>query len=193
MSPWGNGWEWAPGPWPWDFPGRGSFLMPFSPSPSTSYLNSRPGFLGPGPMPWPWALRIGGMAEGRLMRRGSFMLPATGVSDQRGHPQQAQCQIYAQTFATDLSLDLYRILTSAQKARLLRGEVDSWETSPLNNSPLLTGLEKRYSPKCCFPIRISQLLLPKWCFTTSPEVAPRCHRPQNWGTPGGPKIHQKTV
>ena len=67
------------------------------------------------------------------------------------------------------------------------------ETSPLNNSPLLTGLEKRYSPKCCFPIGISPLLLPKWCFTTSPEEASRCHRPQNWETPGGPKIHQKTI
>ena len=32
-------------------------------------------------------------------------------------------------------------------AQGLRGEVDPWETSPLNNSPLLPGLEKRGLPK----------------------------------------------
>ena len=33
----------------------------------------------------------------------------------------------------------------------LRGEVDPWETLPLNNSPLLTALEKLLWPNVCFP------------------------------------------
>ena len=60
-------------------------------------------------------------------------------------------QIYAQTFATDLCLDLYRTLTSAQKARLLRGEVDPWETLPLNNPPFHWAWENALSQNSVFP------------------------------------------
>jgi hypothetical protein len=100
-------------------------------------------------------------------------------------------QIYAQTFATDLCLDLYRTLTSAQKARLLRGEVDPWETSPLNNSPLLTGLEKRYCQKCCFPIGISPLLVRKCHFPIPPEVSRHATAPRIGGPRGNPKSIKK--
>ena len=78
---------------------------------------------------------------------------------------------------------------SPKSQGLLRGEVDPWETSPLNNSPLLTGWEKRYFTKYCFPMRISPLMVPKWCLTTAPEVKPRCHR-FSFGEPQG---HPKSI
>ena len=40
---------------------------------------------------------------------------------------------------------------SKDNGMLLRGEVDPWETSSLNNSLLLLGLEKRSLQKLCFP------------------------------------------
>ena len=113
-------------------------------------------------------------------------LPACQTKgDIRSKLSARSMQIYAQTFATDLCLDLYRTLTSAQKAKLLRGEVDPWETSPLNNSPLLTGLEKRYCQKILFSHKDFTTLGPKMVFSHTPRGPAALPPTPGLGDPGG--------
>ncbi len=55
----------------------------------------------------------------------------------------------------------------------LRGEVDPWETVPLNNPPLLTALESTTLAQCVFSHVFIIVLLAKCGFTRSvwPQTA----------------------
>ncbi len=74
----------------------------------------------------------------------------------------------------------------------LRGEVDPWETLPLNNSPLLTAPEIATLADVWFPHTFLMLLLAKWCFTWSPEGKSPMPPTLFLGGVGGTKNHSKT-
>ncbi len=59
----------------------------------------------------------------------------------------------------------------------LRGEVDHWETLPLNNSPLLTAPESTTLAQCVFSHVSILVLLAKCGFTRCPEGVASSYRP----------------
>ncbi len=70
----------------------------------------------------------------------------------------------------------------------LRGEVDPWETLPLNNSPLRTALESTTLAQCVFSRVFILVLLAKCGFTRWPEGVAPDRQPQILGSQVTPKF-----
>ena len=68
-------------------------------------------------------------------------------------------------------------------ARLLRGEVDPWETLPLNNPPFRWPLQTQLLQNNVFP-QVFRRFMGKLCFYHSPRGKP-LYRRWPFGTPRG--------
>ena len=91
---------------------------------------------------------------------------------------------------------LYHASTSQtlkDNAVLLRGEVDPWEASSLNNPLLLPGPEKPSFPKLCFPMGFSLIYLEMSTFPISTRGERECRRPLILGCLKMIKIGKKST